>query len=53
MFFTTSRKLALDPMASGFSVIVSGHSHKPEVKRLNEVLFVNPGSAGSRVSPCQ
>jgi putative phosphoesterase len=41
-------ELALDPRASGFSVVISGHSHKPEVKTLNQVLFVNPGSAGPR-----
>ena len=41
-------ELALDPGASGFSVVISGHSHKPEVKTLNQVLFVNPGSAGPR-----
>ena len=42
------KELALDPRASGFSVVVSGHSHKPEVRTLNQVLFVNPGSAGPR-----
>jgi putative phosphoesterase len=41
-------ELDLDPVASGFSVVVSGHSHKPEFKTLNQVLFVNPGSAGPR-----
>ncbi|HEY1228380.1 MAG TPA: metallophosphoesterase family protein [Ramlibacter sp.] len=29
-------------------VVVSGHSHKPLVRRDGEVLFVNPGSAGPR-----
>ncbi len=29
-------------------VVVSGHSHRPLVRREKEVLFVNPGSAGPR-----
>lgn len=29
-------------------VVVSGHSHKPLVRRDGDVLFVNPGSAGPR-----
>lgn len=41
-------ELALDPAASGFSVVISGHSHKPAIKTLNNVLYVNPGSAGPR-----
>ena len=41
-------ELALDPAASGFSVVVSGHSHKPAIKTLNHVLYINPGSAGPR-----
>ncbi len=38
--------LDLDPIASGFKVVVSGHSHKPNIKRRDGVLYVNPGSAG-------
>ena len=41
-------ELALDPAAAGFSVVVSGHSHKPAIKTLNHVLYINPGSAGPR-----
>lgn len=29
-------------------VVVCGHSHKPQIERHDEVLFVNPGSAGRR-----
>jgi putative phosphoesterase len=35
-----------EPQAS--RVIVSGHSHRPSVRREGGVLFVNPGSAGPR-----
>jgi uncharacterized protein len=41
-------ELDLDPAAAGFSVVVSGHSHKPLVTRKGDVLYVNPGSAGPR-----
>jgi putative phosphoesterase len=34
--------------ASGFDVVVCGHSHKPNEEWREGVLFVNPGSAGPR-----
>ncbi len=40
--------LDLDPMAAGFDVVVSGHSHKPSISKKNGVLYINPGSAGPR-----
>jgi putative phosphoesterase len=40
--------LDLDPAAAGFTVVVSGHSHKPAVEKRGRVLFVNSGSAGPR-----
>ena len=41
-------ELALDPAASGFDVVVSGHSHKPKFETVDGVLYLNPGSAGPR-----
>jgi uncharacterized protein len=41
-------ELDLDPAAAGFTMVVSGHSHKPAVEKRGNVLFVNPGSAGPR-----
>ncbi len=41
-------KLMLIPAASGFHVVISGHSHRPSMKWRGEVLFLNPGSAGPR-----
>ncbi len=41
-------ELDLDPMKSGFSAVISGHSHQPLIDRRNGVLFLNPGSAGAR-----
>jgi len=40
--------LDLDPIAAGFHIIVSGHSHKPARTEHDGVLFLNPGSAGPR-----
>ncbi len=40
--------LDLKPDASGFDIVVSGHSHKPGKKEHDGVLYINPGSAGPR-----
>jgi putative phosphoesterase len=40
--------LDLDPVAAGFHIIVSGHSHEPARTEHGGVLFLNPGSAGPR-----
>jgi uncharacterized protein len=40
--------LDLDPVAAGFHVVVSGHSHRPSVAQRDGVLYVNPGSSGPR-----
>jgi len=41
-------KLDIDPAGCGFQVVISGHSHKAQVKTVDGVLYVNPGSAGPR-----
>ncbi len=41
-------ELALDPVAAGVQVVISGHSHKPCIETRDGVLYVNPGSAGPR-----
>lgn len=40
----------LDPgvLARGVGVVVSGHSHRPGIETRDDVLFLNPGSAGPR-----
>ena len=40
------KALDLDPAAAGFSIVVSGHSHKPAMSERNGVWYINPGSAG-------
>jgi uncharacterized protein len=40
--------LDLNPAASGFHIVLSGHSHKPGKTERDGVLYINPGSAGPR-----
>jgi uncharacterized protein len=40
--------LDIDPKAAGVHIVVSGHSHKPRIEVRQDVLYVNPGSAGPR-----
>ena len=40
--------LAVDPVAAGLRVVVSGHSHAPKIRERGGTMFVNPGSAGRR-----
>jgi len=42
------KELESGPAASGFQVVIAGHSHKPGIAERGGVLFVNPGSAGPR-----
>jgi hypothetical protein len=35
-----------DPVAEGFGLVVSGHSHRAAVERRGGTLFLNPGYAG-------
>jgi hypothetical protein len=40
--------LDIDPVAAGATAIVSGHSHRPEIREHQGVVYLNPGSAGPR-----
>jgi uncharacterized protein len=40
--------LDLNPVAAGFHIVVSGHSHKYLRSEKDSVLYINPGSAGPR-----
>ncbi len=41
-------ELDLDPRVAGIHVVVSGHSHRPQIEKRDGVVFLNPGSAGPR-----
>ncbi|HEV8484152.1 MAG TPA: metallophosphoesterase family protein [Blastocatellia bacterium] len=43
-----ANELDVDPVAAGFRVVVSGHSHRPAHEERAGVLYLNPGSAGPR-----
>ena len=40
--------LDLDPATAGFNVVISGHSHIPKIEKKDDILFLNPGSAGPK-----
>ena len=40
--------LDIKPEAAGIHAVLYGHSHKPWMERTNNVLYLNPGSAGPR-----
>jgi uncharacterized protein len=42
------KTLRIDPVARSIDVIVSGHSHVPKIHTINNVVYLNPGSAGRR-----
>jgi putative phosphoesterase len=42
------REIDLDPRAAGIALVVSGHSHRPEIEERDGVVHLNPGSAGPR-----
>ena len=39
-------QLVIDPAASGIHMVITGHTHLPDLKTLNGVMYLNPGSAG-------
>jgi uncharacterized protein len=41
-------ELDIDPAAAGVRVVISGHSHKPQIEERDGILYVNPGSCGPR-----
>ncbi len=40
--------LRIDPEAEGYSLVVSGHTHRPSLRRERNVWYLNPGSVGPR-----
>jgi putative phosphoesterase len=42
------KNLDLDPKSAGVEVVISGHSHRPNIETIDGVLYLNPGSAGPR-----
>ncbi len=42
------RDLTIDPQAANIAAVVSGHTHEALIEKRDDVLYVNPGSAGPR-----
>ena len=40
--------LDLNPKAAGFAAVITGHTHRPHAETRDDVLYLNPGSAGPR-----
>lgn len=40
--------LNIDPAAAGFGMVIYGHSHNPAIEEEDDVVYLNPGSAGPR-----
>jgi putative phosphoesterase len=40
----------LDFKTAGFTVVISGHTHRPLITTENGILYINPGSAGPQRS---
>jgi putative phosphoesterase len=41
-------EIDLDPAAAEIDVVITGHTHRPLVERIDGVLWLNPGSCGPR-----
>jgi len=46
-----SDKLDIDPAAAGFNAVIYGHTHLASIDKKNNVLFLNPGTAGPFRAP--
>lgn len=42
------KELTISPPELGIDVVISGHSHRVQIKTFDGVLYLNPGSAGRR-----
>ncbi len=42
------KELSISPGDFGIDVVVSGHSHRVRIETAEDVLYLNPGSAGKR-----
>lgn len=42
------KALTISPAELGIGVVISGHSHRVQIKTADGVLYLNPGSAGRR-----
>jgi putative phosphoesterase len=42
------KEMCLYPAPNEINVVISGHSHQPFIREENNILYLNPGSAGPR-----
>lgn len=41
-------RLISNPLNAGIGLVISGHTHEPRLNSVNDVMYLNPGSAGPR-----
>ncbi len=39
-------QIDIDPAAAGVDMVITGHTHRAEIRREGDIMFLNPGSAG-------
>lgn len=42
------KEMEINPSEAGINVVISGHSHKSYIEKRNDILYLNPGSAGRK-----
>lgn len=42
------KEIDIDLQAVGIHIVIAGHSHRPLIETRDNILFINPGSAGPR-----
>lgn len=47
-FIHVLENIDVNPVSARINVVISGHSHKPDLFKKGQVLYLNPGSAGPR-----
>jgi putative phosphoesterase len=42
------KEIELDLKNAGVDIVIAGHSHRPLIENRDQILFINPGSAGPK-----
>lgn len=45
-------QMDIDPVVSKCDLVIHGHTHQPEIREKNNILYINPGSVGPRRALC-
>lgn len=42
------QQINIDPKATGLSIVIYGHSHRPLIEKKDDIYYLNPGSIGPK-----